>query len=138
MNIEDGEVHLLRNLHHPINGTGLSLDPECLATGSNSGYQALNLAILAGAATVLLIGYDGHDPKPDEPTHWFGNHPRREPASVYPLIRKSFKAGAAAIKAAGVRVINCSPGSAIDAFERMELTDALRLEPDPPRTALPA
>lgn len=127
MNIEDGSVHLLRNRDYPRNGTGLSLDPEVLVTGSNSGYQALNLAVLAGAEIIVLLGYDAHDPEPQRPTHWFGDHPRREPASVYPMIRRSFKEGAPLLKAAGVRVINSAPGSAIDAFERMELADALGL-----------
>jgi hypothetical protein len=120
-------VHLLRNKHFPNNGTGLSLDPECLVTGHNSGYQAINLAVLAGAKTVILLGYDGHTPKQGEKTHWFGDHPRREPDAVFELYRKSHAAGAAAIKAAGVCVINCSPGSAIKAFEKMELSDALSL-----------
>lgn len=120
-------MHLLRNKHFPNNGTGLSLDPEYLVTGHNSGYQAINLAVLAGAETIILLGYDGRTPKQGEKTHWFGDHPRREPDAVFELYRKSHAAGAAAIKAAGVRVINCSPGSAIDAFEKMELTDALSL-----------
>lgn len=120
-------MHLLRNKNYPQNGTGLSLDPEYLVTGSNSGYQALNLAVLAGAKKIILIGYDGHVPKRGEKTHWFGDHPRREPDAVFPLYVKSFKSGAEAIKAAGVRVINCSPGSAIDAFEKMDIADALRL-----------
>ena len=120
-------MHLLRNKNYPHNGTGLSLDPEYLVTGSNSGYQALNLAVLAGAKTIILIGYDGHTPKPGEKTHWFGDHPRREPDAVFPLYVQSFKAAAKAIKAAGVRVINCSPNSAIDVFEKMDITDALGL-----------
>jgi hypothetical protein len=115
---------LLRNRNFPNNGTGISLDPEILVTGSNSGFQALNLAILAGARTVILLGMDGN-PAPDGKTHFFGDHPRVEPMTIYPLVRASFKAGAAAIKAAGVRVINCSPGSAISAFERMDLLEAL-------------
>lgn len=127
MNIEDGAVHLLRNKNFPANGTGLSLDPEYLVTGGNSGYQALNLAVLAGAATIILLGYDGREPAKGKPTHWFGDHPRREPDSVFALYRKSFKDGAKAIKAAGVRVINCSPDSAVDAFEKMELEQALNL-----------
>ncbi|MFA6204493.1 MAG: hypothetical protein WC710_15045 [Gallionella sp.] len=127
MNVEDGNVHLLRNKNFPQNGTGLSLDPEYLVTGHNSGYQAINLAVLSGAKKIILLGYDAHDPKPNEVTHWFGNHPRREPQAVFALYRQACKSGAAAIKAAGVRVINCSPGSAIDAFERLELDQALGL-----------
>jgi hypothetical protein len=127
MNIEDGNVHLLRNKNFPQNGTGLSLDPQYLVTGHNSGYQALNLAVLSGAKKIILLGYDGREPPQGQPTHWFGDHPRREPSAVFELYRQSFKSGAAAIKAAGVRVINCSPGSAVDAFEKMELNEALGL-----------
>lgn len=125
MNIEDGAVHLLRNANAPSNGFGLSLDPEKLVTGSNSGYQALNLAVLTGAKTVILLGYDGREPEADEPSHWFGHHPKREPIAVFAMYRKAFKEGAAAIKKAGVRVLNCSPGSAIDAFERADLAASL-------------
>lgn len=120
-------MHLLRNKHYPNNGTGLSLDPEFLVTGSNSGFQALNLAVLAGAATVILLGYDGREPEPGQPSHWFGDHPRREPVAVFAKYRESFTSSAKALAAAGVRVINCSPGSAVEAFEKMELDDALRL-----------
>jgi hypothetical protein len=127
MNIEDGAVHLLRNKNYPQNGTGLSLDPEYLVTGHNSGYQAINLAVLAGAKTIILLGYDAREPEAGNASHWFGNHPRIEPQSVFALYRQACKAGAASIKAAGVRVINCSPGSAIDAFEKMELQNALSL-----------
>lgn len=127
MNIEDGAVHLLRNKNFPLNGTGLSLDPQYLVTGHNSGYQAINLAVLTGVKTIILLGYDGNEPEKGKPTHWFGDHPRREPDSVFALYRQAFKAGAKPIKAAGVRVINCSPGSAVDAFEKMELERALQL-----------
>lgn len=127
MNVEDGAVHLLRNKDFPGHGNGLSLDPEYLVTGRNSGYQAINLAVLAGVKTILLLGYDGNEPEKGKPTHWFGDHPRREPDSVFAIYRQSFKSGAAAIKAAGVRVINCAPGSAVDAFEKMELEQALQL-----------
>jgi hypothetical protein len=127
MNIEDGAVHLLRNKNYPQNGTGLSLDPEYLVTGHNSGYQAINLAVLAGVKKIILLGYDAREPESGKPSHWFGNHPRIEPQSVFALYRQACKAAAPALKAAGIRVINCSPGSAIDAFERMELNLALQL-----------
>lgn len=116
-NITDPEVHLVRN----AGPNGISVDPEKIATGRNSGYQAINLAILAGAKTVLLIGYDGTT------DHWFGKHPVPTPESAGPMYVEAARAGAPAIKAAGVRVINCSPGSAINAFERMDLAEALRL-----------
>ena len=124
-NIVDDAVHMLRNKTHPRNSTGLSLDPACLMTGSNSGYQAVNLAVLAGAKTIILLGYDAHTPAAGEKTHWFGDHPRREPDAVYNKYRQSHRDGARMIKTAGVRVINCSPGSAITDYENRTLPDAL-------------
>ena len=44
-----------------------------IASGGNSGFQALNLAVLQGAKRVILVGYDmGH--KPDQPKHSFDPH----------------------------------------------------------------
>ena len=121
--IDDAAVHLLRNLHYPQNGTGLSLDPEYLVTGSNSGFQALNLAVLAGARTIVLLGFDARDADGEE--HWHGRHQVRTVAGAQAGYRRSFASAAKAIKAAGVTVLNCSPGSAITCFERADLMDAL-------------
>lgn len=123
--IEDPAVHLLRNLHYPMNGDGLSLDPEYLATGSNSGSQALNLAVLAGGNPILLCGFDAHEPGQGEPTHHHGGHPVQTPIGAYQAYRRGFAAMARPIKALGVRVINCSPVSAIGCFEKMTLAEAL-------------
>lgn len=124
-------MHIIRN-----GGTaGLSLDPEKVSTGSNSGYQALNLAVLAGAKTVILLGFDGR-PAAEGKTHWFGDHPRVEPLTVYPVIRDAFKAAAEAIKAAGVSVLNCSPGSAIETFPRADLAEVLGKIPRKPPLVL--
>ena len=124
-NIKDPAVHILRNANGRGHSFGLSLDPEQIVTGSNSGYQALNIAVLAGAKTILLLGFDAREPTGK--THWFGDHPKREPIAAYAEYRKAFSAGESAILAAGVKVVNCSPGSAIDSFPKMDLEDALRL-----------
>lgn len=127
-NIADDAVHILKNARTDPNGrgihaTGLSLDPCALVTGSNGGWQATNLAVLAGAQTIILLGIDGQ-PAADGRTHWSGGH--REPTSQesFAAYRRSFSAGEAALKEAGVRVINCSPGSAIG-FEKMAIEEAL-------------
>lgn len=125
MSITDPSVHLLRNKHFPLHGDGISLDPGALVTGRNSGYQALNLAILAGAKTIILLGIDGQK-SPDGKTHWHSGHPQPEPDAAYEAYRRAFSAGEREIAATGVRVLNASPGSAIG-FERMELADALRV-----------
>jgi hypothetical protein len=130
-NIGDEFVHILRNARTDPNGrgihaTGLSLDPQALVTGSNGGFQALGLAVLAGASTVILLGIDGQ-PAADGRTHWSGGHANEHtPAQAYVEYRRSFSAAEHDLRAAGVRVINCSPGSAVG-FERMPLTDALAI-----------
>jgi hypothetical protein len=125
-NITDKEVHILLNANGRGHSFGLSLDPKQIVTGRNSGYQALNIAILAGAKTILLLGFDAREPTATSKSHWFGDHPRIEPVAAYAEYRKAFSAGESAIDAAGVRVLNCSPGSAIDSFPKMDLTEALR------------
>lgn len=124
-NIKDDAVHILRNKSFPAqHGVGLSADPGALISGRNSGWQAINLAILAGAKTIVLLGFDGR-PGSDGKQHWFGDHPRPTPAAFYEAMRKAFSAGEAAIKDVGVRVVNCSPGSAIDSFTKMDLAEVL-------------
>ena len=123
-NIQDDAVHMLRNKTFPDHSMGLSLDSRALVTGRNSGFQALNLAILAGAARVILLGFDGQ-PAKDGKAHWFGEHPRPTPAAVYPLYCQAMSAAENAILAAGVEVINCSQGSAINAFPKAALEDML-------------
>lgn len=123
-NMDFGYAHVLRNKHFPNHGLGLSLDPGALVTGRNGGFQALNLAILAGATRVILLGYDG---KPDAKgrSHWFGAHPKPTPDAAYSEYKKSFSAAETEILEAGVKVINASPGSAIDSFEKMTIEEAL-------------
>lgn len=122
--VEAPGVHLLRNKHFPVHGTGLSLDPRFIVSGRNSGFQALNIAVLAGASDVLLLGFDGK-PAKDGKSHWHGDHPVISSSSVYDAFRRSFSAAERDLEAAGVRVINCSPGSAIDSFPKMPIADAL-------------
>lgn len=125
--IEDDAVHMLRNRNYPNHGQGISLDPGALVTGKNGGFQALNLAILAGVSTAILIGYDGAPM--DGKRHWFGDHPRESDSmGIYAEIRKSFALSTKEIEAAGVRVVNCSPGTSIDAFHMADLADALAME----------
>ncbi len=123
--VEDADVHIMRNRNFPSHGTGLSLDPEYLVTGSHSGWQALNVAVLAGVKRILLLGFDAREPATDAGGHWFGSHPTPTPRAAYAAYRQAFAAGAAAVKAAGVEVLNCSPGSAIDSFPRKTIDEAL-------------
>ncbi len=102
---------------------GLSPDPAWIHYGQNSGYQALNLAFHLGATRIVLLGYDLQRAASGE-THWFGNHPDPH-VSAYAAWIPNFRPLARDLKARGVEVINCSPETALDAFPRQSLTEAL-------------
>lgn len=132
--IPDG-VHILRVAVLPPD-QGLSRDRGALATGrhdgytGHSGFQALNLAVLAGAQKIILLGFDGR-PGADGKTHHHGEHPIPTPADVWDHIRRSFSCVENELNAAGVDVINCSPSSAIDTFPKYSLHDSLNGIPIP-------
>lgn len=126
-NIKDDRVHLLKNMTFPLpdHSLGLSLDPERLVTGRNSGFQAINLIVLAGAKRILLLGIDGRLNEKDE-SHFHGGHPSPTPWSLFfEQMRKTFAAAETPLKEAGVEVLNCSPGTAIDHFRKISLERAL-------------
>jgi hypothetical protein len=104
---------------------GLELAPTGLRTGYNSGYQAINLAVHLGATRILLLGYD-LGPAPDGRTHWFGEHPDRQP-SPYPVMREAFASLVEPLAALGVTVVNCSRRTALGCFRCAPLEDELAL-----------
>lgn len=106
-----------------VNETGLSTRPDVIHTGSNSGFQALNIATLKGAARVLLLGFD-MQPGPGGRQHWFGEHPHKI-RSPYALYIRAFNGAADQLKAMGVDVVNCTPGSALECFPIMPIEEAL-------------
>ena len=103
--------------------TGLELQPDGLKTGRNSGYQAINLAVHLGARRILLLGFDMQPVNGQH--HWFGAHPYRASDPPYALFLRCFPTIVEPLQDAGVEVINCTPGSALDCFPRMTLRDAL-------------
>lgn len=116
------QVHRLRNT-----GTlGFDPDPSSVRTGGNSGYQALHLAIQGQAARILLCGYDMHI---NSGYHWFGKHKFplvNTHADDFPARAKRFVLLAEAAKERGIEIINCSLGSAIDAFPIRRIEELLK------------
>jgi hypothetical protein len=102
---------------------GLERVPTGLRSGRNSGYQAINLAVHYGAARILLLGYD-MQPGRGGKNHFFGEHPIRR-ASPYPLFRQHFESLKQPLAAAGIVVLNCTPGSALATFPHVPLRTAL-------------
>jgi hypothetical protein len=114
------DVDVLRNTGE----TGLELDPTGLRTGRNSGYQAINLAVHLGARRILLLGFD-MQPDAHGQHRWFGSHSYGGQAPPYILFRERMETIVEPLRERGVTVINCTPGSALDAFERRPLREAL-------------
>lgn len=114
------DVHQVRNAGR----LGLSVDPDALCTGGNSGYQAINLAVHLGAKTILLFGYD-MKPNARGSMHWHKEHPIPTPATGCRDWLINFKSIVYPLKNMRIRVINCTPESSLDLFPKMSLTEVL-------------
>jgi hypothetical protein len=117
--IKDDSVHALKNWDQLSDRKGLCLDPTGLMTGRNSGYQALNLAVLAGAKRVVLLGYDmkfrgGR-------CHFHAPHPIGNIESEFLAYAKYFSSTENQLKDLGVEVINTCMDSKIEAFRKEPL-----------------
>ena len=94
-------------------------------TGANSGFQALNLAVQFGARKIVLVGYDMTI---DHGVHWHGPHERglNNPTSHgIARWRRVLDTAAKQLDALNVKVINASAISALTAFPKMGLEQAL-------------
>ena len=69
-------------------------------------------------ARVILLGYDLHG------DHFFGSHPDK---TLPPFLAclKAFERLVAPAKAAGLEIVNCTPGSALKAFPMASLASVL-------------
>ena len=93
---------------------GFSTNPAWIGWGGNSGFAAINLALLFGATTIRLVGFDM---RVTEPRHFFGDHPAPlHNVAKYEHFLGAFRAAARQLPP-GVRIINCTPGSALTCFE---------------------
>jgi len=92
--------------------------------GSNSGYQAINLAYLLGAKRIILLGYDMQ--REDNKAHFFGSHPyhKQSGGPTNALMRDwclKFEQLAYDLHREGVEVINATRKTALTAFKQQEL-----------------
>jgi hypothetical protein len=99
--------------------------PGIVGWGSNSGFHSLNLAIQFGCSKILLVGYDM---RLDGGLHWFGSHPKglnNPSVSNIAIMRHAVDGVAKSIADRGIRVINCSPVSVLENYEKMDFAEAL-------------
>jgi len=91
-----------------------------VSTGTNSGLLGIMVAVKLGAKRVLLCGFDLKSPG----QHFFGQH-KPPLKSTKPDRMEAFKRQFANYQPRGVEIINCTPGSALDAYPRATLEDCL-------------
>lgn len=109
-------------LRRTVDATRLSTDPTEVA-GLDAGTSAINLAALFGASEILLTGYDMTGGR------WlngrYKHHLPFPPQRHFELHMAALPPFADDLKAAGIRVVNCSPISAVDVFEKRPLEEFL-------------
>lgn len=101
---------------------GLGRSAGIIHQGGNSGFQAVNLAYQAGAARMVLLGFDMSC------GHWHGDHPApltNTRAFMLPNWISGFARLAADLREAGVDVVNATPGSALTCFPHVDLGEAI-------------
>lgn len=122
--VSDDNVFVLQNANMRGATVGLSEKTNAVVTGSNGGYQAIQIAVHAGAKRILLLGYDMRY-GPGNKSHWHGGHPERMPERAYADYARKFSTMVPQLQRLGIEVINCTPGSLIDAFPRGDIASLL-------------
>ena len=105
-------------------GNRLGTKPGQLYSGLNSGHQAIQYAYQAGAARILLLGYDMQHTGGRR--HWHGDHPAglTNAEGINQWV-KHFTPLARDLDYFGVEVINCTTETALTCFKRGEISDYL-------------
>ncbi len=117
----DEAAALKHNLRYikGIKSPGLSDDQSEIHTGSNSGFQAINIAYLMGASKIILIGYDMK--VSGSQSHWFGDHPDKI-ISPYHMFINALNIVAKQNK---IEIINSTRDTALKCFPQIPLREIL-------------
>ena len=108
----------------------LETEPDGLRHGSNSGYQAINLAFHMGARRIVLVGFDMRIVA--ETAHWNTDHVMQQNEAGFALTLRQvmlpkFETLRTPLEAAGVEVFNATPNSALTVWPYVPLREALQL-----------
>lgn len=97
-------------------------EPGVIGRGGNSGFQVTNLVLQFGVRRILWLGFDCRG------GHWHDNHaiPLRNPTPQRLMVwAETFDRQAKILARIGAEIVNCSETSAISAYPRMSVQDAL-------------
>mgnify|MGYP003575330042 CR=1 FL=1 len=108
----------------PIHGSEYQFREDAIHAGSNSGYQAIQLAAMFGATRIVLLGFDFQ--RTGGATHWHGDHPAGfANGGDYKAWSWQMEILAHDLIRRGVEVINCSRVSALECFKKEPLENIL-------------
>lgn len=113
------------NLVEGRDGDEFSFDPSFIRYGSNSGFQAINLALLFGCTRIVLVGFDLR--YVGGQAHFFGKHPPGLPQirdQDYQNFAIRFERAQKKLPA-HISIVNATPGSMLKCFPMMGLDEAL-------------
>lgn len=112
------------NLLQGRDGDEFSFDPEYIRYGHNSGFQAINLALLFGCTRIVLVGFDMRHVHGQ--AHFFGDHPRELRTSTDDAYRSFVPRFERAAKKLPkhISIVNATPGSALKCFPMLSLDEA--------------
>jgi hypothetical protein len=100
-----------------VDRQGFSLEPGRIHRGDNSGFQAVNLAVLASCSPIVLLGFDM---KMGAKRHWFGDHPGAlNKASPYQMFASAFNE--ASQQHPDLEIFNATRDTALECYPRVEL-----------------
>jgi hypothetical protein len=120
--IKAAEAHGLR-LVKGEHGSEFSLNPDVIRYGQNSGFQAINVAILKGCKRIVLVGFDMQSVKGQR--HFFGDHPPGlNNRTDHTQFIRNFEWAAKKLPK-DIRIVNATPDSALRCFKMRSLEDAL-------------
>jgi hypothetical protein len=112
-------VRLVEGIH----SDQFSFDAGKISYGSNSGFQAVNLALLKGCRRIVLVGFDMRAVQGK--MHFFWDHPKglHNPCSFDDFARRFTAASKVLPK--DVRIVNATPDSALLCFKMLPLETAI-------------
>lgn len=101
----------------------LSVDPTKTGEPVDTGGSAINLAHLFGATTIILLGFDMRTTG-----HWHDRTLKEPEAAHYARFIPPIERMAGRLRDLGVRVVNCTPDSALTCFPFQPLEDVLAMD----------
>jgi hypothetical protein len=114
---------------------GISTNPQMVSWNGNSGGASINLAYHMGAKRIILVGFDMKLGEANM-QHWHNAYNRLEMLQTNPNFKAlpfnrhllGFTEIAKDAKKLGIEIINASPNSAINVFEKVSVSDLLSLK----------